>query len=280
MVIRGNYGANGAPAHEGAAEQQLLKLYYGLQGEKPVNYEIIPLDGLETLIRIHSEAGTDQLILATFPLAERHGYQVMGVRGYLLKAKGELIRFNNVLALPKRVVNGSESSVSTNGLACAEDHLVEIRGWIISPDNKVTEFHDRSPLYEQLGLEECLTCQKGQSFINRIRRWLHLSSLSATEGNSTLEASAGAFGIRKVGRNRCWFCTSIALAVGFLISGAAAWLAPVAFGALGVASEIALRNLRWTVLGTGIGYTLWRAAFWGYLPYQNWVAHWLASRGK
>lgn len=80
--------------------------------------------------------------------------------------------------------------------------------------------------------------------------------------------------LRKVGEHRCWFCTGVAAIVGLMISALSAWFSLFVFRSLGVVNLAPLGNLQILVFGLGVSYTIWRSLFWGFLPYQEWVAYW------
>ncbi len=81
---------------------------------------------------------------------------------------------------------------------------------------------------------------------------------------------------RKVGARRCWKCTGIALGVGLSLSVLAAIGSPWLFKALGLQGN--LNRVAFGVFILGALYTVWRAFFWGYLPYQNWIAWYLERK--
>ena len=205
------------------------------------DFRVIPLDERSWLVQFEDDGQPTALRLQTTPAPSHNGHSLAHLQGQLFRSNREYLQFGLRLVLPE------DDQTQT----LHEDQIVALQGLYADPEGNVAHFHDTHPDWEA-ELEGCSSCQE------RMPR-------------SFLE--------RKVGAQRCWKCTSIAAGVGLAISGIAAWAAQPLMQALGVQGGDAIRNIAYLVLSMGTAYTIWRAAFWGYLPYQNWIA-WRLSRQK
>ncbi len=217
-------------------EAKLVQLYrHHFTGE--AEYAVTQLgDGL--LIRIHTEEGFSQLFLVARQAGIRNDHQLLLTRGHLFKPNGEFIQFRNVLALPK--------DIPFEQIELTEEHIVEMHGTIITSQGERLEFEDRTPKVAEVLKAEpgCRSCSDQKPLS---RRYVE----------------------RKVGAHRCWLCTGITLGVGTLVSLGLAWLAPV------VLKHLFTETLQWLALLSGLVFTVWRAWWWGYLPFQDRAAYML-----
>ena len=225
------------------------KIYSRLQLEEtplPTDYQVVPLNDYEWLIRFQEDQQLSWLLLQVFPLERKtSGFRFVDVKGELFKANREWMRFILRLALPREAQEASQVSLD-------EDHVASLHGLLVSTDGAITHFSDKNPQWERY-LKECSSCSEK----------IPLGYLE-----------------RKVGEKRCWKCTGIAGSVGLLVSTLAAWVSEPMMNLLGVEGAEPLRRIAYTVFGMGTAYTIWRVSFWGYLPYQNWIAYWLESRKR
>jgi hypothetical protein len=180
------------------------------------------------------------MIIHTRRIGVRKGYALVLVKGQLVKPDGEFIQFRNLVAVPKHT--------SLEQIEITEEAIIEARGTVITPQGEKLEFHDRNDeFFESVGADQtsrsnCAGCPKRVAF-----RAMQID--------------------RRVGENRCWLCTGIALAVGVSASALLAWATQPLLGLLGMGT------LQMLILTAGLLFTGWRAWYWGYLPFQDWVAH-------
>lgn len=201
------------------------------------DFRVIPLDERSWLVQFEDDGQPTALRLQMAPAPSHNGHSLAHLQGQLFRSNHEYLQFGLRLVLPE----------NEQTQALHEDQIVALQGLYADPEGNVAHFHDTHPAWEE-ELRECSSCQSKMP-------------LSYWE--------------RKVGDHRCWRCTGIAIGIGLAISGTAAWASQTLMQVLGVQGGDALRNIAYLILGVGTAYTAWRAAFWGYLPYQNWVAWWI-----
>ncbi len=238
-----------SPAQIDSTLALIQSIYAQLQPEKailPTGYQVIPLNDYEWVVRFQEDDHPSSLVLQVFPSDRKsEGFRFVDIKGELFKTNGEWMLFILQLVLPKEVQQADMMTLDA-------DHIALLSGILVGTDGKVTRFSDKNPLWEK-HLKKCSACWEGMPL-------------------SYLE--------RKVGEKRCWKCTGIAIGVGLLSSVVAAWVSQPTLELLRVQGMEPLRNIAYTIFGIGVAYTSWRAGFWGYLPYQNWVAYWLELRRK
>jgi hypothetical protein len=220
--------------------KNLTQLYgQQLKANGQAHFASIPLDE-GVLLRVRTSEGLSQMIVHTRRIGVRKGHALVLVKGQLVKPDGEFIQFRNLLAVPK--------DASLEQIEITEEALIEARGIVITPEGKKLEFHDRNDEFfkaveaDQTSRSNCAGCPKRVDF-----RAMQIE--------------------RRVGENRCWLCTGVALAVGASASALLAWTTQPLLGLLGI------RTLQMLILIAGLLFTGWRAWYWGYLPFQDWAAH-------
>ena len=220
--------------------KHLAQLYgQQLNANGQAHFASIPLDE-GVLLRIRTSEGLSQMIVHTRRIGVRKGHALVLVKGQLVKPDGEFMQFRNLLAVPK--------NASLEQLKIAEEALVEVRGIVITPEGKKLEIHDRNDEFfkavgaDQTSRSNCTGCHKRGEW-----RAMQID--------------------RRVGENRCWLCTGVALAVGASASVLLAWATQPLLGLLG------MEGFQMLILTAGLLFTGWRAWYWGYLPFQDWVAH-------
>lgn len=224
------------------------------------NNEVVHINEFESLIRIHDESGTSLLTLLSTPVGKKDSSRIVRCRGNLFKSSGDYVRFNSLLLLKvsQQVEIGPET-------------LLEVDGFWVDAANQTVQFHDRSPNYEELDLGECLGCKKGKNFINKVRSLLGLP-IKKTFTRVELVPDVQSYSSRKVGKDRCWLCTSVAIFSGIIISISISAVSPGIFTWIGVDKPEVLQRFQLITLGIVMLYTIWRVAFWGFLPLQDVVA--------
>ncbi len=217
----------------------ILTQLYQQQFNDQVPFKSIPLDE-GVLLRIHVDQGLAQLFLVTSKIGVRKNRTLTLAKGHLVKPDGEFIQFRNLLAVPK--------DVSLEQIGITEDALIETRGVVVTPQGERLEFHDRNETF----FADVDGDRKSKSGCSGCSERVDPHSLKVE---------------RRVRENRCWLCTGIALTVGTSVSFLLAWMTQPVLELVGIGTFQTL------IFVAGLLFTAWRAWYWGYLPFQDRVAH-------
>jgi len=226
--------------------QSIQEIYQRLtpsqDGSPAPEYQITPLGNKECVIRVKGQQQDSTLLLHVMePYKQRKSTTIRDVHGEIFRANGEWLRFFLRLSVPS----------DTDTLNITEDSIVAFNGVSVSPAGEVSQFADKNAEIDKHS-KECGACK-------------------------TMPAQ---YLYRRVGENRCWLCSSVALVLGLMVTTGAALGSTPFLSALGVQDTSAISNFARIVLGGGVLYTAWRVWFWGYLPYQNWVVWKLELRKR
>lgn len=219
----------------GAILTQLYKQRFNEQSP----FNSMPLDE-GVLLRIHTNEGLAQLFLVTSKIGVRKDRALILAKGHLFKPDGEFVQFRNLLAVPK--------DVPLEQIEVIEEAVIETRGVVVTPRGERLEFHDRNETF----FADVDGDRKSKSGCRGCSERVDPHSLKVE---------------RRVRENRCWLCTGIALAVGTSVSILLAWMTQPVLELVGIGSFQTL------IFVAGLLFTGWRAWYWGYLPFQDQVAH-------
>jgi len=220
-------------------DQKLTQLCRQQLGQQ-IDYYVISLDE-GTLVRIRTPEGLSQLFLAADKIGVRDGHTLVLVKGQLIKPEGEFIKFSNLLALPKSL--NLEQQVEVD-----EEAVIEVRGVVVTPSGEILEFRDQNQKLPEIARAD----KSARTGCESCRERVNPRALQVE---------------RRVGPKRCWLCTSLASAIGVGVSALFAWLSRP------IVQSLSLEALQMVILLAGSLFTGWRVWYWGYLPFQDWIAY-------